>query len=226
MLNVKRWVGLIGLAVLVSVLVTGLMSGTALAQGPNPQPGNGWGPGMMGGWHHGMMNGWGYTPGITNTVPYGYGYGGWGCDGWGGGMMGRPNAWGWGGNRGWGMWGGPWGYSGQQPGAWGGYTPQPLPNDGNSAKTREDVSFEADIQPIFDTRCVACHGGTVGLYLNSYDNILRGSLNGPVVIPRDPSNSRLIQVVQRGYMPFGGPPLTQAQTQTLANWVAAGAPNN
>lgn len=97
MLNVKRWIGLIGLTVLVSVLVTGLMSGTALAQGPNPQPGNGWGPGMMNGQgsgpgynngygygHHGMMNGWGYDyqqpgtmPGWSNrdnVAPNGYGY--------------------------------------------------------------------------------------------------------------------------------------------------------
>jgi hypothetical protein len=75
MVNVKRWVGLIGLAVLVSVLVTGLMSLMALAQEPDPQPGNDWGPGMMnsqgsgdngyGYWHHGMMNGWGYLPGIA-----------------------------------------------------------------------------------------------------------------------------------------------------------------
>jgi mono/diheme cytochrome c family protein len=188
---------------------------------------NGWGP-------SGMMNGWGYTPGITNTVPYGYGYGGrqpgmmngWGCDGWAGGMMGRPNSWGWGGNRGWGMRGGPWGYYDQQPGNWGGYTPQPLPDDGSSPKTREDVSFEVDIQPIFNTRCIACHGGTAGLSLNSYDNVLRGSMNGPVVISRDPSSSRLVQYVSSGYMPLGGPSLTQAQVQTLSNWVAAGAPNN
>jgi mono/diheme cytochrome c family protein len=211
-----RWIG-VGLIVLFGLLAISILGGTALAQGPIPILGNGWGPG-------GMMNGWGYTSGITNIVPYGYG--GWGCNGWRGGMMGRSNAWGWGGNRGWRMRGGPWGHFSQQPGAWDGYAPQLLPDDGSSPKTREDVSFEADIQPIFNTRCIACHGGTAGLYLNSYDNILRGGINGPVVISRNPSSSRLVQYVQRGYMPLGGPPLSQAQAQTLANWVAAGAPNN
>lgn len=219
-----RWIG-VSLIVLFGLLAVSILGGTALAQGPLPMLGNGWGPGgMMGGWHHGITSGWGYTSGITNTVPYGYGI--WGCAGWGGGMMGRPTAWGWDRNRGRGMWGGAWSHFGQQPRTWSGYTPQALPDDGNSPKSREDVSFEADIQPIFNTRCIACHGGTAGLSLNSYDAILRGGMNGPVVISRAPSNSRLIQYVQSGYMPLGGPPLSQAQAQTLANWVAAGAPNN
>jgi mono/diheme cytochrome c family protein len=231
MVNVKRWVGLIGLAVLVSVLVTGLMSGMALAQEPNPQPGNDWGPGMMnsqgsgdngyGYWHHGMMNGWGYLPGITNTAPNGYC---WGGNSWGAGMMRRPNSWGR--HRGQGMWGGPRGYYNQQPGNWGGYIPQALPDDGNSPKPREEVSFTADIQPIFNTRCIACHNEAAGRSLSSYDAIMQSGMNGPVVISRDPANSRLIQYVQSGYMPLGGPPLSQAQAQTLVNWVAAGAPNN
>lgn len=220
-----RWIS-VGLIALFGLLVVAILGGTVLAQGPNPMMRNGWGSsGMMGGWHHGMMNGWVYTPGITNTVPNGNGYGGWGCNGCGGRMMGRSNAWGWSRNRGWGMQGLR-GYYGQQPSNQGRYPPQPLPDDGNSPKTREDVSFEADIQPIFNTRCVACHGGTAGLYLNSYNNVMNGSVNGPVVIPRDPSNSHLIQHVQSGYMPLGGPPLSQARAQTLANWVAAGAPNN
>lgn len=42
----------------------------------------------------------------------------------------------------------------------------------------------------------------------------------------DMDSSRLIRYVSDGYMPLGGPPLTAGQVQTLANWVAAGAPNN
>lgn len=201
MLNsiVKPRVVLAGVVVLAVVLLLGLFIGPALAQGPWPQmPGRGWG------------------------------YGGWGCDGRGGGMMmGRPpNAWGWGGNRGWGMRGRPWGYYGQQPDVQGGYTPESLPDNGDTPKSREEVSFQADIQPIFNTRCVACHGGTAGLFLDSYENVMRGGINGPAVVPRDPSNSRLVQYVSSGYMPYGGPPLTQAQAATLSNWVAAGARDN
>lgn len=94
------------------------------------------------------------------------------------------------------------------------------------APTTTSVSFQKDIQPIFEARCVACHGGTRGLFLTDYDSVLRGSTNGPVILPSDPVGSRLIQYVVSGYMPYGGPSLTQAQVQALVNWVAAGAPNN
>lgn len=92
--------------------------------------------------------------------------------------------------------------------------------------TTTAVSFKTDIQPIFEARCVICHGGTAGLVLNNYENILRGGMHGAAVIPGDPVNSRLIQYVSSGYMPAGGPPLTQSQIQALVNWVAAGAPDN
>ena len=94
------------------------------------------------------------------------------------------------------------------------------------APTTARVSYQDDVQPIFDARCVACHGGTQGLYLTDYASALRGGSNGPVVVPADPSGSRLIQYVVRGYMPRTGEPLTQTEIQILVNWVAAGAPDN
>lgn len=88
------------------------------------------------------------------------------------------------------------------------------------------VSFSRDVQPIFNARCISCHGGTEGLYLDSYTGVVNGSMGWPVVIPGDPINSRLIQLVSSGYMPYGGPSLNQDQIQKLVDWVAAGAPNN
>jgi mono/diheme cytochrome c family protein len=110
-------------------------------------------------------------------------------------------------------------------GRWGGTIAQPLPGE-DTAVSPDDVSFSNDIQPIFNGRCISCHGGTSGLYLTSYEDLMQGGNNGSVIIPSDPTNSRLIQYISDGYMPLGGPPLTVAQVQTLANWVAAGAPNN
>lgn len=88
--------------------------------------------------------------------------------------------------------------------------------------TRPKAGKRSLFRPIFNTRCAACHGGTAGLFLDSYENVMRGGLNGLAVVPRDPSSSR----VGSGYMPYGGPPLTQAQAATLSNWVAAGARDN
>ncbi len=107
-ITLKRWLGLVGLFVLVSVLLFGLSTDVTLAQGPPQSSGSGWGPGgmmggwgrggMMGGWGRGgMMGGWGYnltvTPTVTGTTPYGYGQGGWGpggCPGMGGWGYARP----------------------------------------------------------------------------------------------------------------------------------------
>ncbi len=88
------------------------------------------------------------------------------------------------------------------------------------------VSFSRDVSPIFESRCVICHGETQGLYLTDYQSVMRGSVNGPVVIPGNPQRSRLVQMVRPGQMPYGGPPLTADEIAVIVAWVADGAPNN
>ena len=88
------------------------------------------------------------------------------------------------------------------------------------------VSFRNNVQPIFAARCVACHGGTNGLYLDTYENVMKGGRNGAVVVPGDVYNSRLAYYVYSGYMPFRSTPLTPAEIQTILDWIAAGAQNN
>jgi hypothetical protein len=107
-----------------------------------------------------------------------------------------------------------------------GYASGQMLDNGIPSVTSQDVSFRNDVQPIFNTRCVSCHGGMEGIYLDNYSDVMKGSFGWPVVVPGVPENSRLIQLVSSGYMPYGGPPLTQGQIQKLVNWVAAGAPNN
>lgn len=89
-----------------------------------------------------------------------------------------------------------------------------------------DVSFQRDVLPIFNDDCTACHGGTAGLYLDSYAHLIQGGRSRAVVVPGDPQSSLLIQYVASGYMPFRGQRLTDAEIQTLVNWVAAGAKDN
>ncbi|WKZ52622.1 MAG: c-type cytochrome domain-containing protein [Anaerolineales bacterium] len=88
------------------------------------------------------------------------------------------------------------------------------------------VSFRNNVQPIFVARCIACHGATNGLYLDTYENVMRGGVNGAVVTPGDVYNSRLAYYVYTGYMPFRSTPLTPVEIQTILDWIAAGAPNN
>lgn len=91
------------------------------------------------------------------------------------------------------------------------------------------VSFSNDVMPIIQSRCVNCHGGQrieEGLLMRSYDEILAGSDNGPVIVPGDTANSLLVQMVTSLKMPKKGPKLTPPQIQAITEWVAAGAPNN
>ena len=79
----------------------------------------------------------------------------------------------------------------------------------------DPVSFAAEILPYFGAsvaNCVLCHsGGTgaAGVNLDSYANIKRGSVNGPVVVPRQPGASELVRRLRgesQPRMPLTGPP--------------------
>jgi uncharacterized membrane protein len=91
------------------------------------------------------------------------------------------------------------------------------------------VSFAKDILPLLQNRCVNCHGGertSKGLSLNSFDAVMAGSENGPVVTAGDAANSSLVQMVASGKMPKRGPQLTPAEVQLITDWINQGAKNN
>ncbi len=91
------------------------------------------------------------------------------------------------------------------------------------------VSFANDILPIIQSRCVNCHGGErieEGLVLKSYEEIMAGSDNGPVIVPGDAANSLLVELVENRKMPKRGPKLTPPQVQILVDWVNQGALKN
>ena len=62
--------------------------------------------------------------------------------------------------------------------------------------------------------------------MNTYETLLAGSQNGPVIVPGDANDSLLIEKVVEGDMPKRGPKLTPLQIQTLKDWINAGALNN
>lgn len=91
------------------------------------------------------------------------------------------------------------------------------------------MSFQADVQPIFKQVCSKCHGGEKteeGLSLLTYADVMRGSDNGPVIVPGDAANSLLAQQVEKGEMPKRGPKLLPKQIQAIVAWINAGAPDN
>lgn len=91
------------------------------------------------------------------------------------------------------------------------------------------VSFSAEIFPILKSRCVNCHGGNKteeGLNMTSYDDLMAGSENGPVVIPGDSTNSSLATSLVERKMPKRGPKLSPEMVQLILRWIDEGAPDN
>jgi mono/diheme cytochrome c family protein len=101
------------------------------------------------------------------------------------------------------------------------------------AKAPASNSFYArHIDPIFDARCVECHGASKtqgGLRLDSYAQLMDGGRDGAVIIPGNPARSLLLLRVtlppsHKKFMPAEGkPPLTQEQIAWIKAWVQQGA---
>ena len=92
-----------------------------------------------------------------------------------------------------------------------------------SSTSVENVDYSSQIQPIFNSRCTSCHGGSGGLNLTSYNNLMIGGHSGDVVISYDHASSLLWQYVNSGYMPPSNNDLTDTQVGLIAQWIDEGA---
>lgn len=93
------------------------------------------------------------------------------------------------------------------------------------------VSLQVDVRPIFQQRgCLSCHGGTNGLELSTHAGILAGGIRGPAVVPRRGAESLLVMAMrgQGGVpqMPFGSPPMPEAEILLISDWIDQGARDN
>ncbi len=108
------------------------------------------------------------------------------------------------------------------------------------------VSFKNDVAPILKNNCLACHkpGGEghikSGLMMStpenpdeiSYENLMKGTKFGPIIVPGDPTGSTLNMLVEGRAdpslrMPHGSKTgLPEQDIKTLHEWVAQGAKNN
>ena len=91
------------------------------------------------------------------------------------------------------------------------------------------VSFATDVKPILANSCNECHGGKQikeGLDMRTYEGLMAGSFNGPVLVAGNSADSLLVQQVIKGKMPKRGPKLTSEQIQIISDWIDAGALNN
>jgi formate dehydrogenase gamma subunit len=103
-------------------------------------------------------------------------------------------------------------------------TPTPAPTAAPT-ETQAAVSaltWDAYAGPLFQQKCTACHGAAAiaGLNLSTYADALKGGSNGPVIIPKDSANSKLVQVQSAGK--HGGQ-LSPEEIAQIKAWIDAGA---
>jgi len=97
------------------------------------------------------------------------------------------------------------------------------------ATGNEKVSFKKDIAPFMVKYCQRCHQGKKpggGLYLTSYDTLMRGGDKGLEIIPGKPDKSRLFQLMssmdESMRMPLEGK-VHRKNYDDINTWISEGA---
>src|SRR6476660_6378643 len=91
------------------------------------------------------------------------------------------------------------------------------------------VNFAAEVQPIFESSCIKCHGRGKekgGFRLDTRETFLKGGDSGPAVVTGKSAESLLISLVQGfdpdSVMPNKGSRLTAEQIGILRAWIDQG----
>jgi mono/diheme cytochrome c family protein len=104
------------------------------------------------------------------------------------------------------------------------------------ASDKKDVTYAADIKPIFDKSCARCHGAErpkARLRLDSLEGALKGSKDGKVILPGNSAGSILVHSAghvgdPEAFMPPPNnkakiAPLTDEQVGLIRAWIDQGA---
>jgi uncharacterized membrane protein len=98
-----------------------------------------------------------------------------------------------------------------------------------NATPSKEISYSSDVRPILESRCSKCHMGeftSKNLNMETYESLMTGSQNGPVIVAGSARESLLAQKISKGEMPKRGPKLTPEQIQIIIDWINAGAKDN
>ena len=106
-----------------------------------------------------------------------------------------------------------------------------------AACSRTEASFVRDVNPILKEYCVECHstGGrgyvASGFSVESYDDVMRGTKFGPVIVPGSSVSSTLERLIEHKAdpsiaMPQGKPRLPKENLDIIRTWIDEGAKNN
>ncbi len=98
----------------------------------------------------------------------------------------------------------------------------------------DEVDFNREIRPILANHCLPCHGPDSAkrqakLRLDLRDGAIKGGLSGPAILPGKPGESELVERIRSSDLdevmppPSFQKPLSPAQKDLLARWIAGGA---
>ncbi len=95
------------------------------------------------------------------------------------------------------------------------------------------INYSSQVQPIFDSKCVSCHGGTSGVTFTDYVNTMSnfGDQYGPyimIVIPGDRDNSPLWDKINSTNPQYGSrmptnSSLSAEELNIIGSWIIEGA---
>src|SRR5580700_2693130 len=98
------------------------------------------------------------------------------------------------------------------------------------AQTPAPPTYDDDIRPIFQRRCLGCHSAAearAGLSLESYAGVMKGGGSGDIVKPGLPGRSMLYQAVAHEgdgvpRMPLNLPKIPDAEIALIREWIQRG----
>lgn len=96
---------------------------------------------------------------------------------------------------------------------------------------QEPVHFNTQVKPIFNKKCISCHGGVKkngGFSMMNRAEMLRPNESGkPAIVPGKPNESELMRRITHHdpeeRMPFEAAPLSNSEIATLRQWIKEGA---
>lgn len=99
----------------------------------------------------------------------------------------------------------------------------------SASSSSDEIDYATQIQPIFTMYCAGCHGdggGESDVSLTSFENLQAGYPKGQLVVPGDPDNSKILQLML-GEEPKMPPedelePTTE-EIELVRKWIEAGA---
>lgn len=95
----------------------------------------------------------------------------------------------------------------------------------------KEVDYSSDVKPIFNSKCISCHGGVQakgGFSLLFREDALAKTESGkPAIIPGDPANSEMIKRILSNdpeeRMPYKHEALSKDEISILKRWIKQGA---